>query len=209
MKQFRNIFILFSLMLAITISCKDEEIELVPEWETGVHGNGEFLQGAAQNFVFGDMNVPVGTTLKWVSLDNQVTITKIDLYVLFNETYTDPSGIPASARHGGNDGVLLMTLEGSEVPANREAKTIEITQQEIFDLYQNATFNYDKDDATPETPVFNNPDKPTRSESSRFIKGDAFQLRWVFTADDGRVFDSWSPSVCNEFPDASCSINWG
>jgi hypothetical protein len=209
MKKLKNILLMFSAMLAITISCKDEDIELVPEWESAVHGDAVFPEGASQNFVFGDMTVPVGTELKWISIDSKTTVTKIEVFALFNETYTDPQGIPATAKHGGDEGVLLATYEGSEVPGNREALTINITQDQIYNLYKDAAFDYDKDEATAATPVFDNPDKPTRSETSRFIKGDAFQLRWEFTTADGRVFDSWSPSVCNEFPDAACSINWG
>lgn len=209
MKYIKIYFLLLAGILACVTSCKDDSIVIVPEWETAVHGFGGFNTGTPQNFVFQKPAVALDLKLQWISIDSKLTVTKIDLYVLFNEPFTDPDGNPATAKHGGDGGKLFASYSGSEIPANRTNFNIPVSQDDLYQLYKDATFDYDKDESTPATPVFANPDAPDREPSNPFVKGDALQLIWVFTTDDGRVFSNWAPSVCNEFPGANCAINWG
>jgi len=209
MRKLKILIIASVLLLGAITSCKDDSIVIVPEWESAVHGLGAFAAGSPQNFVFQNPSINLNFTLQWVSIDKKRTVTKMDLYVLFNEPYTDPDGNPATAKHGGDDGFLVSTLEGSEVPANRTNTEFSFSQAQLYELYKDAEFDYDKEGPNPAIPVFNNPDVPDRTPATPFVKGDALQLRWVFTTDDGRVFDKWGISVCTEFPGANCAVNWG
>lgn len=208
MKHLRLYSFLAIILAGIITSCKDEDIQLVPEWETGVHGFGAFATGSPTNFVF-QSSAGLNVNLKWVSIDGANAVTKIDVFVLFNEPYIDPDGNPVIAAHGGTAGKLLASYSDAAVPANRTNMTIPITQAAIYELYKNNTFDYDKNASTPATQVFANPATPTRSAASRFIKGDAFNVRWEFTTADGRKFSKWGVSVCTEYPGGNCAVAWG
>ena len=194
--------------LASISSCKDEDRVIVPEWESGVHGLGKFATTTADvNFIKGDPTVDLTIDLLWNSIDHKNEVTKIDLYIAFNEGYTDPSGNPKTAKHGGDQGKLYTSMEGSAVPADKTVTTFTITQDDVYALYKDATYDY-KEDGN-QVPVWDNPDRPDRNtDDFKFVDGDAFQLKWVFTTADGRVFDKWGVSVCTEFPGANCSVNW-
>ncbi len=206
-----NKILILTVILAFGFftSCKDDSLQGVPEWESAVHGFGQFAAGSAQNFVFGDPTTDIDFTLQWVSIDGRAKVNKMEIYVLFNEPFTDPDGNPSTAKHGGDKGKLLATYDGTAVPANRTPISFSVTQAALYNLYSTATFDYDKNPVTPPTPVFNNPAKPERDASNRFVKGDSFQVRWEFTTEDGRKFSAWGISVCTEFPGANCSVNWG
>ena len=207
-----KIFILTSIFtFGFLMSCKDDSLEGVPDWQSGVHGNGEFSATSEDvNFIKGDPSVELTFDLLWNSIDKKNTVEKIELYVLFNEAFTDADGNPKTAKHGGDEGELFMTLEGVDVPANKEVTSFTISQDDVYALYSTVTYDYDDNDATAELPVWGagsiRADRNTAS--FKFVDGDTFQLRWKFTTDDGRVFDKWGISVCTEFPNASCSVNW-
>lgn len=198
-------YILLTALILPFSACKDEALNPVPDWESGVHALGQFTASSAQNFVFGQPSVDIDVEFHWVSIDNLNTVTEVEFYILFNESYSDNDGNPRVARHGGTDGKLLKKLTGAEVKGNREFVNISVTQADIYDLYKDNTFDY----GDGVVGVFANPEKPTRTPDGRFIAGDAFELRWAMRTADGRYFDSWSPSVCSEFPGASCSVGWG
>ena len=196
------------LVMIGIVSCKDDSIVIVPEWETGVHGLGGFSDGTDDvNFIKGDPSVELEVDLLWNSIDQKNTVTKMELFIAFNEAYTDMDGNPKTAKHGGDQGELFLTLEGSEIPANKENTTFSITQDEVYALYAGKTYDYY---GTGELPVWGAGSiRDDRNEDDfKFVDGDAFQLKWVFTTEDGRVFDKWGISVCTEFPGANCSVNW-
>lgn len=206
-KLYRYFIVTFCVVLLGTMSCKDDDLVIVPEWETAVHGLGTFADGSPQNFVFQNPDVQLDVNLRWISIDQKNTVTKIELYVLFNEEYIDADGNPAVAKHGGDDGVLFQTIEGGAVPANRQDIMVSFSQTELFGLYQNAEFDYTG--LGTKVNVFENPAKPERADNAPFVKGDGFQVKWVFTTEDGREFNFWGVSVCTEFPGANCAVNWG
>lgn len=203
-----NKYILMPIVLTLLVSaCKDEDLVIVPEWGTAVHGRTVLSSGSATNFLSGDPGVDLSFELLWNSIDGENTVVKIEVFAFFNEAFIDKDGNPKTASHGGADGVSLLTLEGAAVPANKQTTSFSISQDDIYALYSTATFDYDEDGTS--TPVWNNPDKPDRNTSNlKFIDGDSFEITWKFTTDDGRVFDSWSPSVCTEFPGANCTVSW-
>lgn len=211
MKKFKIFSLTLGALLAAVTSCKDDSLVVVPEWESAVHGLGVFNEATDDvNFIKGDPSVDLSFDLSWNSIDKKNEVTKIDIFVVFNESYTDPEGIPKTAKHGGDQGKLLLTLEGAEVPANKEVTTFNVSQADVYAIYTGATWDYDGVPGTPASPVWGagsiRPDRNTADY--KFVDGDSFQLRWAFTTADGRVFDKWSPSVCNEFPGASCVVGW-
>lgn len=209
MKNFKVYSLLALLTVGIVTACKDDTKELVPDWESGVHGQASWVAGSPTNFVFGDQSKALDFNLKWVSIDQENVVTKIDVYVLFDEPFIDPDGNPVIAKHGGNGGKLYASFSGAAVPANRTNLKINITQDAVYQLYKDASFDYDKNEATTPTKVFTNPDVPDRTASNPFVKGDAFTVKWTFTTEDGRTFSTWGVSVCTEYPGANCQWAWG
>jgi hypothetical protein len=207
-KLYKYLVVTLCVVIAGVSSCKDDDLVIVPEWESAVHGLGEFnAESDDINFIKGDPSVDLTFDLLWNSIDKKNTVTKIDIYVLFNEAYTDQDGNPKTAKHGGDQGELLMTLEGSNIPADKTPTTFTITQADVFEVYKDKTFDYF---GTGAVPVWGDGSirDDRNTDNFKFVDGDAFQLKWVFTTDDGRVFDFWGISVCTEFPGANCSVNW-
>ncbi len=194
-------------MTIVITSCKDDDLVLIPEWESGVHGLATFATGSAKNYIKGDPAIDVDFNLSWNSIDKKNTVTKIRVFLLFNESYMDQDNNPKVAAHGGEEGILYATYEGSEVPANKVPIDLSISQADVFAFYEDAAYDYY---GTGELPVWGAGSiKAERNTTDKmFIDGDAFQIRWEFTTDDGRVFDNWGISVCTEFPGANCSVNW-
>lgn len=191
-------------VFAAVSSCKDESIELIPEWESGVHGLAQ-VTSANADFMYNTPTAPVTMDLQWVSIDSKLTVTKIEVFVSFNENYIDKDGNPAVAAHGGADGRSFKVFEGSAVPANRTPVNFSLSQADLYTLYQDAVFDYDGDGNA--TSVFTNPDAAPRDVAHRFYWQDKIGVRWVFTTDDGRIFEKWGVSVCTEFPGANCAVD--
>lgn len=203
MKKINKVVLLCSAMLVTFFSCKDDT-EVVPVWDTAINTFAKLKTGASSSFVSGNSAVAVDLNFRWISIDGANTVSKVEFYVLFNEGYVDKEGNPKTVRHGGTAGKLFKTIEGSAVPANRTDVGVTISQAEVFNLYKNNTFNYC---GTPVS-VFSNTLKPARTTAAPFLAGDSFSLTWIVYTADGRKFDSWSPSVCNEFPGSNCSFPW-
>jgi hypothetical protein len=204
MKTIKYLSLMLLAVIAFVTSCKDDR-ELVPDWESGINGEGT-ITSAAKDFKRGDPSIPLDFNLKWISVDGKATVTKIDVFVLFKENYIDSNGDPAVANHGGNSGRLFTSFEGGEVPPNRTPVSFSITQPELYNLYQDATFDYG--DGKGPVSVFGDPYNPTRDDVNRFVPEDKLTVIWHFTASDGRVFKAWSPSVCTEFPGSNCSVDF-
>lgn len=192
--------------LGIITACKDESLVIVPVWESAVHGFAK-VTSTNNSFLYNDPNVDIDLDLKWVSIDGKLTVTNIEVYALFDESYIDVDGNPKIASHGGDDGKLLTSFSGGSVPANRVNASFSVSQDALFELYKDATFDYGNGNGSVN--VFENPDKPQRNATQHFMWDDAITVRWEFTTDDGRVFKAWGPSVCTEFPGANCLINIG
>ncbi|WKN29672.1 hypothetical protein PZB74_11915 [Porifericola rhodea] len=193
-------------LLMLSTACEDEDLNPYIEPLSGVHAYGQFAEDSPTNFIKGESSEDLNINLQWISIDGELEVDKIDVFVLFNENYVDIDRNPLVAAHGGEEGKFYMSIEGSEIPANRENTTISISQEDVFELYKEATFDYD-DDGNAES-VFSNEFKPSRTDNTPFISGDNFSIRWILYTTDGLVFDSWSPSVCTELPGANCEVSW-
>lgn len=209
MKRNKFLIALTIFTLGFFVSCKDDSLVIVPEWESAVHGLGSFSATTDDvNFIKGDPSVELSFDLLWNSIDQKNTVTKIDLFVVFNEAYTDQDGNPKTAKHGGDQGKLLMSISGANVPADKVKTSFTLSQDDVYALYDGATFDYFGTGTA--LPVWGAGSiRDDRDEGDfKFVDGDSFQLRWAFTTSDGRVFSAWGISVCTEFPGANCSVNW-
>ena len=205
MKKINKYFLGLLSFAMIFQGCKDEDLVTLPVWESAVHGYTVVSASSAPDFKNGDPSVEIDFDLLWKSIDGEATVSQIDVYVLFNEAYVDLDGNPKTAKHGGEEGELMFSLTGAAVPANDVTTSFTVSQNDVYGLYSAATFDY----GNGTVPVFANPGKPDRNTGNRkFIPGDSFTVKWILTTEDGRVFDSWSPSVCTEFPEANCQVNW-
>ena len=210
------------------LSCRDESLSPNPGWQSGVHAFGIFADvpepatGASTrpNTVANVANFPVAGQdaakmnfkLRWVSLDNVLTVKKMDVFVEMIESYNDVDGNPKSASLGKK---LLTTFDPSA--ANRQWNTFAITPADVYKLYSAATVKYN---GTTAVPVFSNPDRPrpvgARLAGAGKVKGldvaaDRFVVTWVLTTTDGLVFNVWNPdSICGDpttYTQASANCN--
>ncbi|MPR35265.1 hypothetical protein [Salmonirosea aquatica] len=215
-KIFRLTSSFLAVGLAILMSCENPDLDPNVEFEGAASGFGTFLvNGVAQKDPF---NPDFGSTLRggpdalsikpatfattpaqaklfWASFDNKVTVNKIELYVQFTEPYIDKDGNPAVANHGTK---LLTTLDAV---AAYEDNKFTVDASKVYDLFKSATFKYD---GTTAVPVFSEARK--RTAAAQFIAGDNLVVSWHLVADNGLVYKSWSPSVCNENLATNCSI---
>lgn len=201
MKSIKKYIIVMVASIGFITSCKDDSLQVVPEWESAVHGFAA-VSSSNSDLSYNDPAVDVDIDLKWVSIDGKLNVTKMEVYVLFDEAYIDVDGNPKVASHGGTKGKLLTSFEGGAVPTNRNNVNFSVSQNAVYELYKDATFDYGNGTVN----VFTNPDKPQRNSTQRFMWDDALTVKWTFTTDDGRVFNSWAPSVCTEFPGANCQV---
>lgn len=195
--KFLLYFAVAALLLPLS-SCEDPELNPYLEPETAVHGLGGFSSGSATSFAVGNMTTGVKFDLQWVSIDSKNTVTKMEVFITYTEKYIDPEKNPRTANHGTK---RIVTIEGSNVPANRTKTSFTITPAQVYELFKDAKFDY----GTGSVGVFA---AAARTASSRFTSSDGFKITWAFTTADGRYFDSWSDSVCLEFPGANCSLSW-
>lgn len=204
MKRITTYLFSLSLIAVTLLSCKDDSLVAVPDWESGVHGYGLLTSDPAVGFSTSDATATIDVNFKWKSIDKLNTVTSIDLYVTFNEEYTDKDGNKAVASHGGSQGKKIKSITPQ---ADGEFGSFSISQEEVYNAYSSASFDYGFGNGSQS--VYSDPLGKGRSSNKKFVPGDTFKLTWVLTTEDGRVFDSWSPSVCTEFPEANCQIDWG
>lgn len=216
----KNIFRLTSTFLAVGLgvlmSCENPDLNPNVEFEGAASGFGTFVvNGKAQkdpfNPAFGGtlrggpdaLNItpatfaasPANAKLFWASFDNKVKINKIELYVTFTEPYVDKDGNPAVANHGTK---LLTSIDAA---AAYEDNAFTINSSKVYDLFKSSTFKYNGSTAVP---VFS--DTRGRTVAVPFSKGDNLRVTWRLYGDNGLVYKSWSPSVCNENLATNCSI---
>lgn len=204
MKKVNKLTLILAAIMLGVVGCYNPDLEVIPEWETGVNTYTTLQTGSAASFINGNPTSPINLNFRWISIDSKNTVTKVEFFLLFNEGYVDPDKNPKTARHGGTAGKLFKTLEGSAVGANRTDVGVVVTQADIYNLYKDATFNY----CGTTVPVFSNSLKPARSASNPFLAGDSFSMKWTIYLEDGRKIDSWSPSTCTEFPGSNCQYGW-
>lgn len=236
MKKILSLSLVLSLLLAF-IACRDESLNPLPTFLPGVHGftifdgiafNGNKLTRPQPYEVNNAKNYPktaqnatkIDFKTRWVSLDNKLTVNKIDIYVRMIESYNDPDGNPKTADLSGNGKGKLITTIASPA-ANRQWNSFSITPQQIYDAYKTATVKYDKVKAVN---VFSNPDRPRPTnawlrpaEKTGYgdVAADNFIITWVLFTSDGQVFNTWNPdSICGDpaavsEANSNCQLTFG
>ena len=176
----KNIFAIAFLVVAFT-SCRKEELNPVVTGEPGVYGQGKKLSGS---FTSGnDAGSTVNMQLKWIDVNNKLTMSKQEVFVTFYEDYIDINGNPATANHG------TKSIGVQNCAANNVPVAFSITANQLYTLFSSATFNY----GTGSRAVFD----ASRPAGSRFTPNDYFQMTWAFTGTNGLVYKWWSVSVVN------------
>jgi len=244
MKRLNKIFLTSATLIGLAIGCKDESLSPYIPPNGAANGLGQFVslsngallpsatgfydQSAIDaNVFFDENNQANGVTLKlqWLSYDNRVNISSIELYVEYNETYSDPDRNPLIAAHGGPS-------KGPSYPAGKFWKSITptaqrtpvditITPADMYTLFQGNTFDYDDDgteegifsaaaaaitktDRTVSTKRFYSSRSVTLPAGGVTLAADQFRIRWRLIGDDGTGYGSWSASVCSETVGINC-----
>ena len=231
MKKINKIAVLSLLLgVGVMMSCKDESLDPNLTPEGNANGFGTFLVGGkpqkdpfdltkGQTLRLGSdfLTVKPGftsvpATISWSSFDKKVTVNKIEIFVKLDEAYVDKDGNKVVAMHGG-EGKLLTTI----TPAGMyEANNFTIDASKVYELLKDAKFDYDdgkgevnvfaKDTLrTAASPFLGNRDVPFRNRVIS-IGGDDIEITWKLYGENGLVYQSWSPSVCEEFVGANCRI---
>jgi hypothetical protein len=223
MKKILSLLILSGIIVSFT-ACKDETLNPLPGWDYAVHGLMYFDGVAvnknaagtplrpqtaelnyAKNFpVKGQDAAKVDFKLRWVSLDNKLTVSKIDIYVRMLESYNDPDGNPKTADLSGNGKGKLYTSISAPT-GNRQWNSFSINPAKVYELYKNATVKYDKVNATS---VFANPGRPrpvgallrgAEKASYGAVGADEFIVTFKLYTSDGNVFETFEPgSICGD-----------
>lgn len=223
--------LVYSLSLAVflLVGCRDESLNPNKPWEPGVHGWGVFdgiaegttggtakpnIAANAKTFpLTGQDAAKIDFKIRWVSLDNKLTVNKVVIKIDMIESYTDPDGNPKTVSLGSG-GKVVKTI--SPAAGNRQWSSFSITPAEVYNLYKDATVKYDKVNAVP---VFNNPARP-RPAGARLqgaktgASADAFVVTWELTTTDGLVFKTWNEdSICLDptpvsQANANCRLNF-
>lgn len=227
MKQLFTITLSVAVMLLV--GCRDESLNPNKQWEPGVHALGVFSDVAEKdkaNFAANAKTIPltgqdaskIDFKIRWVSLDNKLTVNKIVVKIDMIESYTDPDGNPKTVSLGGG-GKVVKTIDTPT--ANRQWNNFSISPTEIYNLYKDATVKYDK---LKDVKVFENPARPrpagARLQGPQVVGGktvanaDAFVVTWELTTSDGLVFKIWNEdSICLDPTavsqgNANCRLNF-
>jgi hypothetical protein len=262
MKRLKYIALFTIALTALAIGCKDEELNPYIPPEGNAHGFGQFVsqldnttllpqfgnnqfydQTAVDRVVFYDdavttANQLVKFKLQWQSIDNKVNISNIELYLEFDEVYSDNARNPKTARHGGPNPAPNPTKPAGmfwkSIPAGeaRVSQDINITAADIYEVFKNNTFDYGAgavnifsahpynsftSSAATGSYNFDRSNTATRFKRSRtyslpsgivVLAGDVFRINWRLIADDGAAYASWSAGVCSSVVGATCFGQW-
>jgi hypothetical protein len=203
----------FALSLILVFNaCRDESLNPVPVFEPGVHGfcvfdgvafNGNlnsrpqpYEKNYAKNFpLTGQDNAKLDFKVRWVSLDNKLTVNKIEIYVEMKEYYKDPEGNEKVASFGQK---LINTI--ATPASNRQYNSFSITPTQVYNAFKDATVKYDK---VKDTKVFANPAN-ARPTGKWFNGTEDMIVTWRLYTSDGSVFKSWSPDgICGDVTSVS------
>jgi hypothetical protein len=231
MRKMNKIVALAVIMgFGFMVSCEDPSLSpnLVPEGNAS--GFGSFLVGGKpQKDPFdqtkGDSQkrgtdffqttssfTTIPASLFWASFDKKVKVNKIELYARMYENYVDKDGNKVVAIHGGS-GQLVGTLTPTDMYG---ANNFAIEKSKIYSLLRASKFDYGTGGGsvdvfgaasgrTTADPFLGNRNVPFNNRSIA-ITGDDIEVKWKLYGENGLVYDSWSPSVCEEFVGTNCRV---
>ena len=154
----------------------------------------------------------IPASIFWASFDKKVKVNKIELYVRMYENYVDKDGNKVFATHGGS-GQLMATLTPAQM---YDANNFTIDKTKVYDLLKNAKFDYGTGGGsvdvfraasgrTAAEPFLGNRNV-TYNNRTIAVTGDDIEVKWKLYGENGLVYDSWSPSVCEEFVGTNCRV---
>jgi hypothetical protein len=207
-KMKKTISTIFVCCIALLMGCRDESLNPVPVWDPAVHGFGVFDIAAttktaltadyAKNFPLKGQDAATATVpfkIRWVSLDNRLTTSKIDVYLEMIEYYQDADGNDKQVSLGNK---IVKTI--SAPAGNRQWNSFTVSGTEAYNLFKDATVKYDKVNAVK---VFANPANK-RPTGQWFNGSEDFVITWVLTTTDGLVFKKFNEdSICADPTDLS------
>jgi hypothetical protein len=217
-------------------SCRDESLNPVPAWETGVHGyttlgftpdvpyskviKTKTKDGKKDSTYIANLKADSDDSLNtkdlnkaarfyhnWQSNDKLNTVTKIDFYVYWDEFYVDINGNDRRARHGG----FVFDDPGKLFKTVTSPKGNREAAE--YTLTLNEILNlykgtkFDYNDGKGIVEVLKN---PGRTDAAPFTEKDVFHIRWKLTTADGRTFENWNPDICEDvIPGLNCQAHIG
>ncbi|MFN6089541.1 MAG: hypothetical protein ACK47E_12415 [Cyclobacteriaceae bacterium] len=262
MKSIKHISLIATFLLAIVVGCKDEKLNPYVAPLGNAHGFGQFIsqldnttllpqfgnnqfydQTAVDRAVFFDdaLTSPgqkVNFQLQWQSIDNKVKITTIELYLEYDETYTDADRNPQLARHGGPTPAINPSYPPGKfwksVPAGeaRVSQRLDISANDVYEVFKNNTFKYDANSSAVNifsshpyngfTQSDNGYSFDRSGANGRFkrartytlpsgnvaLAADVFRINWRLIAEDGSAYGTWSAGVCSSVVGATCFGQW-
>ena len=191
------------------------------------YNQGKVDKGSFFNDAVSTSAQEINTKFTWFSIDKRVTIASIELYLEYDEAYTDIDRNPLTAQHGGASpkptvppGKLWKTITA---PAIGVATDIKVTAADVYTLFQGNTYNYGSGAVNIFTANPYNADYDRKDPTNRFYgdrtycgpSGDAdfvadtFRLNWRLISEDGTAYGSWGSSVCSDLVGANCYGQWG
>lgn len=208
---------IFSIGFALSLlllfeACRDESLNPVPEFDPAVHGflifDGVPFDGKinnrpqlyekdyAKNFpTTAQDKGKVDLKIRWVSLDNKLTVNKIEIFVEMKEYYQDAEGNSKTVSLGQK---LVNTI--ATPTANRQWNSFSITPLQIYTAFKDATVKYDK---VSDVKVFANPKNP-RPTGLWFNGSEDFVITWKLYTTDGKIFKSGGSSgICGDVTSVS------
>ena len=208
---------IFSIGFALSLlllfeACRDESLNPVPVFDPAVHGflvfDGVAFDGKinnrpqkyesdyAKNFPASAQDKgKLDFKIRWVSLDNKLTVNKIEVFVEMKEYYQDAEGNDKTASLGQK---LITTI--ATPTANRQWNSFNITPTQVFNAFKDANVKYDK---VKDTKVFANPANP-RPTGKWFNGSEDFIVTWRLYTTDGKVFKSGgSAGICGDITSVS------
>jgi hypothetical protein len=224
------VFLALILGFGFMVSCEDPSLSPNLVAEGSASGFGSFLVGGKPqkdpfDLTRGDSQkrgsdffqttkafTSIPASLYWASFDKKVKVNKIELYVRMTENYVDKDGNKVFARHGGS-GQLMATLTPAQM---YDANNFTIDKTKVYDLIKSAKFDYGTGGGsvdvfgaasgrTTADPFLGNRNVPFNNRSIA-ITGDDIEVKWKLYGENGLVYDSWSPSVCEEFVGTNCRV---
>ena len=222
---------IFSIGFALSLlllfeACRDESLNPVPVFDPAVHGfcifDGVAFDGKinnrpqkyesdyAKNFpTTGQDKAKLDFKIRWVSLDNKLTVNKIEIFVEMKEYYLDVERNEKTASFGQK---LINTI--STPTANRQWNSFNITPIQVYTAFKDVTVKYNK---VNDVKVFANPANPrptgqwfkttydpTDKTGKRILYSEDLIVTWKLYTTDGKVFKSGGSSgICGDVTSVS------
>ncbi len=194
-------YLLYSVTLfATAVSCEDPDKSPFLQWEPNVFGFIQFVTpgtgalvpadntfynqagvNAASFYTEGNAASQVDLKLQWLSVDKLLTVSSVELYLYWTESYTDIDRNVITQTHGIDEapdptypaGRLVDFVTVTPGPATRDKSDFSVTSAQLQTFFAGDTYDYD--DGNGAVNVFSGPASPFRANRDRTTAATAFQ----------------------------------